>query len=310
MSKDNIIEEFFSERISREVISSAPKKNIRSRLFRLANQFKQISLKSKSLVYLLLLILVASLSLSIYYYRQYRKLKNSDPQIQAQEETNRLIKQLGAIMELSNDETPSLLTVQDKNKLNDKLFFKNAQNGDKVLVYSKNQEIILYRPQTKKIIAAAPMDLSSSSQSNNTIGDDQQIAKTDNQPPADTAQNASNDQAADQLNQIDDQVSLAEPQISTRNANSSLNVILENGTKTAGLATKMKPKLESIAGVIVTSIINAQKNDYKQTIVVDLTQKNSQLAQEIAQAVGGTISSLPDGESRPDNADILIIAGK
>lgn len=43
--------------------------------------------------------------------------------------------------------------------------------------------------------------------------------------------------------------------------------------------------------------------------VVDLTGQNADQAKKIADAVKGTVGSLPAGESKPTDADILIVAG-
>lgn len=58
------------------------------------------------------------------------------------------------------DEKPVVLTVNDKDKVNQQKFFKNTQNGDKVLVFSNQGRAILYRPSDKKIIEVGLVDLS------------------------------------------------------------------------------------------------------------------------------------------------------
>ena len=70
-----------------------------------------------------------------------------------------LTKQIGASFQLPAGETPTLATVSDASKVRSQAFFKDAQNGDKVLLYSKAGEAILYRPSTKKIISVAPVNL-------------------------------------------------------------------------------------------------------------------------------------------------------
>lgn len=54
-------------------------------------------------------------------------------------------------MLLPGNETPALVTVVDKTKLNND-FFKNAQNGDKALIYQKNHKVIIYRPSADRIV--------------------------------------------------------------------------------------------------------------------------------------------------------------
>ena len=59
---------------------------------------------------------------------------------------------------LPEDEQPALLTVEDKSKLNTE-FFRNSENGDKVLVYKNNKLVIIYRPSIDRIIQVGPVSM-------------------------------------------------------------------------------------------------------------------------------------------------------
>lgn len=72
------------------------------------------------------------------------------------DESTQLMEEVGKIIILP-DEKPSIITVLDKEALSDQDFFKNAENGDKVLVFTENKKAILYRPSTKVIIEVAPL---------------------------------------------------------------------------------------------------------------------------------------------------------
>jgi hypothetical protein len=61
------------------------------------------------------------------------------------------------------DESPTLATVNDVGKLKNQEFFKNAQNGDKVLIFSKDGRALLYRTSTKKVIEYSKVDLNAPS---------------------------------------------------------------------------------------------------------------------------------------------------
>jgi hypothetical protein len=90
---------------------------------------------------------------TFYFYRQYKTASN--PEAAMQKEIQALEKTLGQFMDLPTDEVPQLATVTDSGKLKDRSFFVRAQNGDKVLLYSKSMKVILYRPSTGKIIEAS-----------------------------------------------------------------------------------------------------------------------------------------------------------
>lgn len=80
-----------------------------------------------------------------------------DTRPEAQKEMERLVKEIGTLIDLPTDENPTVATVSDASKLSSQSFFAKGQNGDKVLFYTKAKKIILYRPETKKIIEVAPL---------------------------------------------------------------------------------------------------------------------------------------------------------
>jgi hypothetical protein len=105
---------------------------------------------------LILLIGIIGLTVGIYYFVQYSRIKDNPDMIQ-KEEVQRLVSVVGKLIELPEEETPVVATIMDREKLADQDFFKNAQNGDKLLAYTKSMKAILYRPSAKKIINVAPI---------------------------------------------------------------------------------------------------------------------------------------------------------
>jgi hypothetical protein len=59
--------------------------------------------------------------------------------------------------DVPTDETPNVATVTDVSKLQGQEFFKQAKNGDKLLIYEKKKIIALYRPSEDRVIATAPV---------------------------------------------------------------------------------------------------------------------------------------------------------
>ena len=51
------------------------------------------------------------------------------------------------------------------------------------------------------------------------------------------------------------------------------------------------------------------KNAYSGITVIDLSGKYSDQTKKIADSLGGQVGTLPAGESKPANADILVITG-
>lgn len=79
----------------------------------------------------------------------------ASPQTSQDDEVTALQSEISKFLELPVDETPTLATVSDIDKVKSQAFFKNAQNGDKVLLYAKAGKAILYRPSTNKVIEVA-----------------------------------------------------------------------------------------------------------------------------------------------------------
>jgi len=105
---------------------------------------------------LILLVLCASFGSTYYFYQQYQKIKKN-PELIGKEEIKSTVNTIKRFMDLPSDEEPTLVTVADKEKLKDQEFFKNAQNGDKILIYTKARKALLFRPSTGRIIEFAPL---------------------------------------------------------------------------------------------------------------------------------------------------------
>ncbi len=83
---------------------------------------------------------------------------NANPQIAIQKQTDELIAKIGALMDLPKGEAPTVANVTDAAAAKKQsAFFNNAENGDKVLMYVKAGQAILYRPSTNKIVLVAPL---------------------------------------------------------------------------------------------------------------------------------------------------------
>jgi hypothetical protein len=264
---------------------------------------------------LLGIIFLLLIGISIYYYHQYQKLK-ADPNAVAQEEINRAVAEVGKIMKLPPNETPTLATVSDAGKLQGQEFFQNAQNGDKILIYTNAKEAILYRPSANMIINVAPLVMDQNG-NNQTAQNNNQLASPNSPASNQTVQAATAPVSSNNTSLVSPTTpDNSQPTDNLQAANSNdntqnpLNVVIDNGSKTVGLAQTTQNKLTGISGVNVISTGDAKKNNYTGTIVVDLTQKNPTLLSQIAQAVSGQVGTLPAGETKPNNADVLIIAGE
>jgi hypothetical protein len=107
------------------------------------------------------LLVVVAFSSTYYFYSKLQGTEKllSNTELATQKEVVQLVEKVGRLMELPTGEAPTIATVSDKEKLADQAFFQNAQNGDKVLIFTGVKKAILYRPSTDKIIEVAPINI-------------------------------------------------------------------------------------------------------------------------------------------------------
>lgn len=105
-----------------------------------------------------ILVATVSIGFALYLNNQVSSLKN-DPARAAQEEIKKYVADISRSVVLPQNETPTLATISDPDKLKDQAFFKKAKKGDKVLIYKNAKKIILYDPEAKKVIEIAPIDV-------------------------------------------------------------------------------------------------------------------------------------------------------
>jgi hypothetical protein len=106
-------------------------------------------------------VLLIALLPSAYFYNKYQdsKAKTEDPEASEQAETEMLIKEISEHALLPTDEEPTVATVSDVTQLADQPFFNDAVNGDRLLVYSKAQKVVLYRPSIKRVINMTSLNI-------------------------------------------------------------------------------------------------------------------------------------------------------
>ena len=70
---------------------------------------------------------------------------------------NDLVKTVSSQIAVPPDEDPTVATVTDPNALKNQAFFSEAEVGDKILMYRKNEQAFLFRPSIQQVIAQAQL---------------------------------------------------------------------------------------------------------------------------------------------------------
>ena len=105
--------------------------------------------KHKFINTVLIIILIIAVGFGAYFYYKLYKLENNNND---KKETQDLLGKISKLYLVPTDEEPTIATVSDPEKLRAQPFFNNAEKGDKVLLYTKAQKAVLYRPSVDKII--------------------------------------------------------------------------------------------------------------------------------------------------------------
>src|SRR3989338_9841071 len=111
----------------------------------------------QNVLMILAVVAVVALGSTFYFYSEYSALKNPDKS--TQEETAKLIAQVGKLMVLPEGETPTAATVSDPEKLKSQPFFAKAKKGDRVLIYANARKALLYDPESNRIVEVAPINI-------------------------------------------------------------------------------------------------------------------------------------------------------
>ncbi|MCX7929089.1 MAG: hypothetical protein N2558_05435, partial [Patescibacteria group bacterium] len=87
-------------------------------------------------------------------------------------------------------------------------------------------------------------------------------------------------------------------------------IAIYNGSKKVGLTNEIEKQISDFKNIKIVSKENAKKNNYNETIIVDLTGKNEELTKQISEKINGKITKEIPKEETVSEADILIIAAK
>jgi hypothetical protein len=120
--------------------------------------FKKLFTKKIILRTVFAIAFVFAIGAACYFYTQTISLRKTPQQV-ADQDLKETLAKISRLILLPEGETPTIASVSDPAQLKNQPFFNNAETGDKVLIYSKAKEAVLYRPKTNMIINFAPVNL-------------------------------------------------------------------------------------------------------------------------------------------------------
>jgi len=117
-------------------------------------KLKKLTRKKTTALLLLIVLILLTVVLGIFLYSKYSGNELGSLVASEQksiDDKDELITKVGKLIKLPN-ETPDVATVTDVELLQNQSIFRNAQNGDKVLIYTQAKRAIVYRPSENIIV--------------------------------------------------------------------------------------------------------------------------------------------------------------
>ncbi len=244
------------------------------------SKMKFLSQRRYQIGLLVLIVIVVGALVAGYGFTQKKDFveggKLSSSQISA------LVDEVGDKMIIPKGETPTIATVTDVTKLEEQPFFRNAQNGDKVMIFGSTNMAILYRQSIHKIVTVAPINAQNSP-----------IA-TDNANPSPLPSGVT-------------------PSVSPTPSSTPTKVAILNGTKVAGLAKKAENLIKSDTIAVVT--LGNTTGDYTTSSISKVSNSSKLTDSDLQLIISPTkmkakVLPLPTDETVPNGADVVIILGK
>jgi len=126
----------------------------------------------------LIVILVATVGILAWKYQQISK----SPSEESKKTSIRVIDKVSKLYFVPTNEEPTVALIQDKTKLGNQEFFKNARNGDYLLIYQKEKVALVYREGDDKLVNVGPVNLDS--QEGQTAGAETEQTSAQDNPEA------------------------------------------------------------------------------------------------------------------------------
>lgn len=221
---------------------------------------------------------VIGIGAGIYYYSRYQMTAKElqVTQQNPQDVVKFYVEKVGKLIDLPQDEEPQIATVTDLERLKSQPFFAKAKVGDRVLLYTKNKKAILYDPVANKVMEVGPLILpTDASVSAGILG-------TTGQPSPSPS-----------------------PKLALT------KIAISNGTDDREAADRMEKRLKDVKDVKITLTekLESSQKEYANSLIVDISGQRQQEGKKLGELLGIGLGLLPEGEKKPEGADLLIIVG-
>lgn len=125
-------------------------------MFISSNKSGNVSPAAITVIVLLLFVILGGAYMLFFKPNDRMIIPDENGQL-SDEQVELLVEKVGELMVLPN-ETPLVATVEDAGQLRaEQAFYKDVQNGDKLIIFPQAAKAIIYREEENKVVNAGPI---------------------------------------------------------------------------------------------------------------------------------------------------------
>lgn len=139
------------------------------------------SVVQKILIVTMILVVVFAIGGGGYWFFQQQGESSGEQnrtiasETETKEETKQLLAKIGELILLPNDEDPTIATITDVETLKqEQVFFKNAKEGDVLVMYPQKSKAILYNPTENVIVNVGKVYIEDSAEETEPVDEEQE----------------------------------------------------------------------------------------------------------------------------------------
>ena len=233
-----------------------------------------MSKKKKGLVVLIVIVVVtAAIITSKAIKLSSTKKLNVDQEI---------LESVAEVVLLPN-EAPQFATVSNVNQLKEQVFFKDAQNNDRVIIFPQAAKAILYRPSIDRVINIGPVTLEQPTTQDDKITDEPEVG--DSVDPTPTISDAKDEEVK------------------------SISTTLLNGSPTKGVTHDMEKVLKkNFDNITVSEKATAKKDNYEKSLILVNSNVDKLIIENLAREIKAEITQELTDE-KTYQTDLVIVIG-
>jgi hypothetical protein len=215
-----------------------------------------------------------------------------------------MVAKIAQFVEIRTPSDAEFIEVSDPEQLPDQPFFAQCQTGDVVVTFPSDQQVVLFRPKTQKMIAITAL---ANVRDIPAVLGGQEAWEAGSQ--TDGGEIMGDTVNTDSLSQPARSATPA-PQASTAAKPAVIPIALLDGADKLEVLGEHERRITATAANLVVRKKGSAAGKYTETVVFDVTGRDPATAQQLADVVGGkVVTSLPPEEAIPASVEFVVVIG-